>query len=282
MHRGLDAEVALTAVTDFLLDTHVHVTTDDVAAYPRAEAPPFETHDYTNRVEDYLGLMDEAGVACATLVQPFAIYGSDNAYQSDAAASCPARFVGVCGLSPAPDAAERLRHWVQARGMAAVRINTRGEKQGLRDPNVDPLLEEAATLGVPATILMSRRHIETAGELAARHPRATIALDHVGGAKVGLDDSYARLRTLAGSPNIFLKISTEQLTEAGGAEELAALIKAFGAGRIVWGSNYPVTDLGGYAATVQASRDVLSSVAAADREMILGRAALSLWPSLRP
>ena len=266
-------------MTGFVVDTHIHLSTDDFTRYPRAEKPPFETADYLNPVELYLGLMSDAGVASATIVQPFGLYGSDNSYHADAAQAHPYRLRAVCGLSPSPSAAEDLRYWVGERGMSGLRVNTRGEKAGLQDHNVPAMLEQAQALGVPVTIMMSHRHIDNAYSLARRFPRLCIALDHLGGAKPAVEGSFERLALLAEAGNIYLKVSTRQILEPGGVEQISALVDDFG-DRIVWGSNYPITDHGGYAATVDASRQALSALRPARRDSILGGAALKLWPEL--
>jgi predicted TIM-barrel fold metal-dependent hydrolase len=271
----MDAEGRPALMADLVVDTHIHLASDDEARYPRAEAEA-----YTNTAETYLKLMDEAGVTHATVVQPFGLYASDNSYQADSASAHPDRLRAICGLSPSPGAAAQVRYWVGERGMAGVRVNTRGEKLGLLDPSVTPLLEEAAALGVPVTIMMSRRHIENAHELARRHPTLNIALDHLGGAKPGLDNSFERLAALAAAPNIFLKLSTGRLQEPGARAHLRGLIDAFGAERIMWGSNYPVTSLDGYANTVRFALDALAFLSSAEQVAILGRSAVGLWPSL--
>src|SRR5581483_2418984 len=99
------------------IDTHVHLAAADLQKYPHATERPFETESYVNPAERLLGLMDEARVDGAIIVQPFGIYGFDNTYHADAAAAHPDRFVGVCGLSAAqPDAPALLRHLVRERG----------------------------------------------------------------------------------------------------------------------------------------------------------------------
>lgn len=269
-------------MTDILIDTHVHVAIEDCEKYPRAEAPPFETPDYVNPAESFLRRMDEAGVTYATIVQPFGLYGSDNSYHADSAAAHPGRLRAVCGLSPSPTAPDDLRRWVKARGMSALRLNTRGEKGGLLNPHVAPMLEEASALRVPVTIMMSHRHIESARKLAEQFPRVPLALDHLGGAKPEVEDSFTRLEELAATDNIHLKVSTNQIIAPGGVERISRLLRVFGANRIMWGTNYPVTDLGGYSETVRAAIHALVGLAPAERAGLMGRAALGLWPDLKP
>ena len=264
---------------DYVLDTHIHLSADPGdRKYPRAEKPPFETSDYVNTAETHLKAMDEAGVTHATIVQPFGLYGSDNSYHADSALAHPDRLRAICGLSPSPEAVEQVRRWVKERGMSGLRINTRGEKAGLNDPAVDSLAEEATALGVPVNIMMSRRHIENAHALAKRHPKLTLALDHMGGAQPNADDSFKRLESLAEAANIILKLTTNQITAEDAGQNVARIVEVFGADRIMWGTNYPITNHGGYAATVQMARDFLSFLNSEQQAAILGGTAFRVYP----
>src|SRR5207302_1841868 len=63
--------------------------------------------------EQMLAAMDKAGVAKAAIVQASTCYGHDNSYVADAVAAHPDRFTGVFSVDVlAPDAPERMRHWV--------------------------------------------------------------------------------------------------------------------------------------------------------------------------
>ena len=66
-----------------MIDTHVHLVSEDSGRYPRCADPPLRTAGYTWTVEQFLVAMNEAGVTKATVVQPFGVYGLDNSYQAD-------------------------------------------------------------------------------------------------------------------------------------------------------------------------------------------------------
>jgi predicted TIM-barrel fold metal-dependent hydrolase len=265
------------------IDTHVHLASDDLRKYPWAEVRPFATDTYENTAERLLGLMDEAGVEGALVVQPFGVYGYDNAYHADAAAAHPDRFVGVCGLSAAlPDAPALLRHLVRERGMGGLRVTSRGDEVGFDDPRFLELMAEAERLAIPVCVLTSLKRLPSVHALARRYPGLTIALDHLGGQLADPDEVVEGLRELAAAPNIFLKFSTPLLT-AGPPHEtlLPRLIERFGAERLMWGTNYPVTDEGGYASMVEFAREALSSLPETDQYALLSGTALRLWPQLQ-
>jgi len=79
-----------------IVDTHVHVFTDDRVKYPqirdtaRAGSIPSitqigQTEWPLTRIEDLIAQFDEAGVDKATLVQAYFVYEYDNRYTIDAA-----------------------------------------------------------------------------------------------------------------------------------------------------------------------------------------------------
>ncbi len=102
--------------------------------------------------------------------------------------------------------------------------------------------------------LVTSRHLGSLAVFARRHPDLTIIIDH--GAKPdiaggGLDPWRAAVSTLAGLPNVWCKLSG-LVTEAGEdrsdralAPYVDHLIAAFGAGRLIWGSDWPVLNLAG-------------------------------------
>ncbi|MGH9016030.1 MAG: amidohydrolase family protein [Acidimicrobiia bacterium] len=89
-----------------LVDTHVHVISDDASRYPLqpARLPGAWYREAPVTVEELLALMDDAGVDRAVLVQPMGAYSYDNSYAADAAASHPDRLTSParsrCGSGP--------------------------------------------------------------------------------------------------------------------------------------------------------------------------------------
>ena len=54
-----------------------------------------------------------------------------------------------------------------------------------------------------------------------------------------------------------------------------------GAGRLLWGSNYPVSQEGSYADMAELGRRALPFLSATERDAFLAGTALSLWPRLQ-
>jgi L-fuconolactonase len=97
--------------TEMIVDTHVHVFTDDRKRYPQNADNPHGAALPTIKdigqspwplttAEILIKQMDEAGVDKATLVQAYFLYEYDNSYTIACANAYPDRFVSICCLDP--------------------------------------------------------------------------------------------------------------------------------------------------------------------------------------
>ncbi len=267
-----------------IIDTHSHLGSDDLVAFPRSDATPIHTGDYVNTAENFLPLMDEAGVDGALAVQAFGLYGFDNSYHAVSAQRFPDRFVGVCGLSAdLPDAPGLLRHWITDQGMAGVRLSYWGPGPGVDPENADLLavVGEADRLGVPVLFLTTRKNLAAIRTLARRFDGLQVAVDHLG---VGLGEPErveADVMALADTPNLFLKFSTPILAaDEPHASFFKRIVERVGVDRLMWGSDFPHTNIDGYANMVDIARRALSFLNAGEREAVFSGTALRLWPQL--
>jgi predicted TIM-barrel fold metal-dependent hydrolase len=120
-----------------------------------------------------------------------------------------------------------------------------------------------------------------------RFPQVTVALDHCGFPDVSGGPPYVEavdLFELATLPNVCLKVSCHLLEQAeatGDPRDLVdQLAAAFGADRLLWGSDYPQTHDRPYTALVEMGRAACSRLSPADQRGFLGENALRLWPRL--
>ena len=276
-----------------IVDTHVHVISDDLETYPlvpgRRRLGWVDEARFT--VEQVLALMDEAGVDRSLLVQPLTAYGYDNRYTALSARRYPDRFVSVPIVDMEADgAAETLRSLNQNEGMTGVRLFGRaGGGDWLDNPKTFPVWELAEELDFPIAVLLG---IERAPKLAAmleRFPGVTVALDHLG--SVTFDDgppyeTAAPIFDLAKFPNLRLKFSpTNEQSAARGPGDikdvLQRIVDRFGVDRLMWGSNFSATYEPPYAELVAMGRESLSFLTAEERAKIMGGNALEVWPALR-
>ncbi|NQZ99282.1 MAG: amidohydrolase [Myxococcales bacterium] len=276
-----------------IVDTHVHVVSDDHARYPlRPGGLPGAWYlEAPCTVEEFLALMDASGVDRAVLVQGVGAYTFDNAYTADSARRYPGRFGGVCCVDPnGDDPPGELSRWVRERGIGGVRLFAIGGPGGaepwLSSDIAEPLWRRASALDavVVATILASQ--IEELRAALLRYPDTRVSLDHCGfpplasAAFAGAEP----LLELARLPNLYLKVTTTVLdaaAEHGDPRDFVELLVArFGANRIQWGSDFSQTHDRPYAELVDLARHAFSRLGDGDRDLCLGGTALRLWPQL--
>lgn len=277
-----------------IVDTHVHIISSDEERYPLRPAAGFRMRGLRSwhrempvSAEQLLEAMDGAGVDRAIVVQPFSAYGFDNSYHADGAARYPERLASICTVDPlAGDAAQRLRFWVKERGMQGLRLTTNSDSARLDDPGADALWREAATLAIPICVLTTPDHWGEVQVQAERFSSVPILLDHVGGSGGAESEEQIRaLVALASLTNLSLKISTVNLApqaarDEAGLQRWRRIVTAFGAERLLWGSNYPVSQEGSYADMVNLGRTSLPFLSVGERDQMLAGNALRFWTGL--
>jgi predicted TIM-barrel fold metal-dependent hydrolase len=285
-----------------IVDTHVHVVSDDRKQYPQvsdgahgANAPSVrdigqpEWPPLTG--ESLVKMMDECGIDRALLVQTYFTYHFDNSYMIDCARRWPDRFLSVCVIDQlAPDASDALSDLVENHGVRGLRMMGARGPGALKDPRSFPLWERAEQLGIPICIGARIEELADVKVPLERFTTVPVALEHVWGTKLG-DPPYDRLMTLwemAQFPNVRLKTApnnSHAAREGKGSprEFFGKLVDRFGAKRIMWGSNYPAHwhHYGDLKERLAIMKEDFAFLSEEDRNWIFGEAALSLWPALR-
>jgi predicted TIM-barrel fold metal-dependent hydrolase len=136
-----------------IVDTHVHVISDDQQKYPRRANPPEWATDTSG--EMLLSLNREAGIDKTVLVQGYGPYEYDNSYAADCARIHPDSFTCVVIVDQRQhDAPERLNYWVKERGARGLRLVTTTEPETfLDDSQTFSIWQRAASLGIPVCIM---------------------------------------------------------------------------------------------------------------------------------
>jgi L-fuconolactonase len=274
-----------------IVDTHVHVVTDDRSRYPQRDKPPAWP---PTTGEMLLKMMDTAGIDKAVLVQTYFTYGYDNSYMTDIATARPDRFTSVCVLDPLdPKAPDELEMLVTKRGVRGIRLmNDRAHNViSLDDPKTFPLWERIATLGIPVTVAALIDDVARTAVPAAHFPGVKIAVDHIWGLKVGDGPAFDPIRPvldLARHPNVYVKIAANNsfaVRQGNGTTRdfYGLIVKTFGANRVMWGSNYPAhaQAYGSLDERTKLAQADLSFLSEEDRGCLLSGTALTLWPELR-
>jgi predicted TIM-barrel fold metal-dependent hydrolase len=271
------------------IDTQVHVVSHNQARYPLN--PPamdvprwFELHGRT--VEELIAEMDAVGMDKAVLVQGFSAYQYDNRYTADSAFSHPDRFACACIVDIKVNPLERVRYWVGERRARAIRffLQLDADADWLCSHAGDAVLAELQRHGAVAQAALVAAQLPALQRAAGRHPELSFLLDHCGFADFSGGPEYPNasgLFALAASPNVHVKISNHvwHLAAAAGAQPRAvtsALVKAFGATRVMWASDLTVHDQP-YADLIAEAEAACADLTEAERALVLGDAAGALW-----
>ncbi len=240
-----------------LIDTHTHFydpTRPEGVPWPGKGTPLYR------RVlpPDWLAQAEPAGIT-QTVVVEASPWVEDNQWLLDVARdqSC---LIGVVGRLPIGEAGctrliDRFAADPKFRG---VRVGGQAVVAGLGSAAFMRDIERLAFHGL-APDINGGPALEAADRLAARLPEMRVILEHMAGARIAgaaPDPAWAEGLARAGErPNVWLKVSNlvESAAHAAGLERapvdpdvyrpwLDAAWKAFGPGRLIFGSNWPVCE----------------------------------------
>lgn len=279
-----------------VIDVHCHVVSPDRVRYPLAPLGGKQSDWSSERPttpEQLIAAMDEAGVAKAAVVQASTAYGHDSSYLAASIAQFPERFTGVFSVDPlAPDALAQMDKWM-GMGMTGMRVFTTGstmpgQQTWLDDERAYPVWEKAGRERLPIAVQMTAEGIPLLLKIVARFPETLFLLDHLARPVITDGPPYAKaasLFDLAKHPSIYLKLTSRtvehcQSGQATPATFMPKLVAAFGARRIMWGSNFPAHH-GSLASILADTLRVLDVLNEADRAMILAGTAEAIYPTLK-
>src|ERR1700689_818937 len=232
------------------IDIHPHVIRTDTVRYPNAPVGGHKSDWSRERpvsLEAMIVAMDGAGVQKAAIVQASTCYGHDNSYVADAVAAHPNRFTGVFSVDVlAADAPQRMRYWLD-RGLTGMRLFTFGSTMSeqaswLDDPKSYPAWTYAAERGLSICMQMSAAAIPQLMLMIERFPKVNVILDHAARPSLADGPPYAAAASLFGLaryPNVYLKLTARNFTEAGKGKAtpetfFPKLVAEFGAERLAW------------------------------------------------
>ena len=135
--------------------------------------------------------------------------------------------------------------------------------------------------GLTYDLLLFPQHLAVAKKIVAQFPKLTFVLDHMakpGIAKKSIEPWAADLNRLARLPNVSCKLSgmvTEARWQGWQPEDftpyLDIVLEAFGAERLMIGSDWPVCTLSGdYRSTMMIVIEYVNRLSAGEREAVLG------------
>jgi L-fuconolactonase len=237
-------------------------------------------------------LLDRNGIDAVVLVQG-ACLDSDTDYLFEEAERHP--WIGAVTawvqLDDPPSARERLAELGRQRKLRAVRHLIHEEP----DPHwlmQEPVLESRALLEEAGILLelpvVYPRHFEDVVELAAQFPQLVLVIDHLGKPPLEngrLADWKRKLRRCAEPPNVYAKLSglntalsRNDWTAKDFVSAARVAAEAFGPGRLMCGSDWPVALLNGdYDRVWQMTRELVAAVAPEHEQALLGGTAARVY-----
>ena len=233
--------------------------------------------------QELLAAMDVAGVHRTILVPP-SFEKDRNDYVIEAVQRHPDRFA-IMGRVPLQGGGGRklLAGWKSQPGMLGVRLTFHrdADRPWITDGTADWFWGEAEENRIPVMVHAPER-LPAVAEIAARHPKLRIIVDHMGFARETMDDKgmagAERMIALARYPNVYVKVSalpcfsTAPYPFANLREPLRRVIAEFGPQRSFWGSDITrVPPTCSYRQVVTHFTEELDFLSPGDLEWIMGR-----------
>jgi L-fuconolactonase len=294
---GLIGSAAAAETKELIIDTHMHVWSDDPVRFPFAHPydPKYVPPKIPASVELVVKEMDEKGVRYCVLVQTIN-HGWDNRYLIKCLKAHPKRFRGQGLIDPTdPDVATKLGELMKVPGMTGVRFSPiyyKGKDDWINEKSKDALWRKAEETGAVFNFFIASEQLPKLEDRVKRFGKVKVVIDHL--ARVDLEGKDVegetnKLLALAKYPNVYVKVSELMILSPSKKfpyRDTYALVRkvydAFGPDRLLWGTGFPG------ATRAQADRPSLDDelalirkeipfFTAKDRVKILGENAAKLW-----
>ncbi len=287
-----------------IIDAHHHVWDLAVRDQPWISGPAMTAIRRSFTVDDLRPHAAAAGVGATVLVQTVDVTAETP--EMLALADRGPLVAGVVGwtdlTSPAiADALGRLAAGPGGGRLVGIRhqVQSEPDPDWLRRPDVIRGLRAVAAAGLCYDLVVRPHQLPAAVHAAAAVPGLTLVLDHAGKPPIGGDLTgwTAALRDLAALPNTVCKLSglvTETVPEmvpgttsdytvrAAFAAVADVVLSAFGADRVMFGSDWPVCLLASdYAGVVALARSLTAGLSTAERAAVFGATAARAY-QLKP
>jgi L-fuconolactonase len=264
-----------------VVDAHVHVW--DLAAQDHAWIPPGSPIRRNFGLDELRASLAGTPVDSVVLVQVINDAEETAAFLRQARAD--ALVAGVVGWLDLgrPDAAEALTALASDGALVGIRHQALAEADPsgwLRSAGVQRGLGALDALGLPFDLMIRPEHFAAALESVRAHPSLLFVLDHLGKAPIAageLEPWATGLRTLAAEPNVRCKLSgvhtiaPPDWAPSDIAPFVDVALEAFGADRLVFGSDWPVSlQAATYQQVVGFAVDSCASLSPTERAGVLG------------
>jgi len=224
-----------------IIDAQVHLWRKGKANPPHQPAPYL--------VEDAIRDMEPAGVDGAILHPPTSWDADSNEQAVEAAVQYPRRFA-ILGYPPLdrPESPALIAALKQRPGMVGARLyfNQPHNRSWPTDGTLDWLWPAAEAAQLPLALLAGD-WLPALGEIAARHPRLKLAVDHMGALRGAKGEAafphMKELTALARYPNVAVKLTggpyyaDDAYPFKSLHKHYRAMYDAFGPRRLFWGTD---------------------------------------------
>lgn len=271
-----------------VVDAHVHVW--DLARRDQGWVPAGSPIRRTFTLDDLHRAVDGTAVESVVLVQVINDADETGDFLDHARADpLVAGVVGWIDLGR-PDIAEALPALAEDKALVGVRHQALAEADPagwLRSDGVQRGLAVLEDLGLPFDLMFRPEHFPAVLDTVRAHPSVRFVLDHLGKAPIasGRTEPWATgLRSLAGEDNVCCKasglhtIAPPDWTYDDIAPFLEIALDAFGPGRLVFGSDWPVSlQSAEYAQVLEVVTRACAQLSEAERGAVLGGTARTLY-----
>ncbi|MES2093560.1 MAG: amidohydrolase family protein [Actinomycetota bacterium] len=273
-----------------MIDTHQHLWKPSERRYEWLESagPPLDA-DFGP--EDVAADVAAAGITATVLVQAADTY-DDTFYMLSVANRTPVvrgvvAWVPLDRTDEAQAALDLYAGTPVVRGIRVLNHNYPDPRWMLRDDvarTIDLLVPRGLALDVVSVV---PEHLEMIGELASRHPELTIVIDHLAKPDIAArawEPWATLLAEAAAHANVSVKISGLNTASAADwtwrdwSPYVDHAVGLFGSGRVMLGSDWPVSTLAGdFVGVWRAQREVIAHLTVEQQDDILYRTALRAY-----
>lgn len=275
-----------------VVDAHHHLWDPALADYP------WLTDDLAAirrrfDVSDLLPLLEAAGVEATVLVQTRSSTAESREFLATARAT--PRIAGVVAwtdlTSPAvEDDLAALREAAGGERLVGIRhqVHDEPDPDWLLRPDVRHGLEAVDAAGLVYDLLVRSRELPAAFETARAMPGLRFVIDHLAKPSVrerAMSPWSERLGLFSALPNVACKLSglvTEADWATWSTDDLRPYVdralEIFGPGRLLFGSDWPVSLLAApYVRVIESARDLVGGMSEAERAAVMGGTAIEVY-----
>lgn len=280
---------AMNADDEQFIDAHVHVFPAETSRYPLrpgARRDQLPLPSFTP--EALLAQAQPCGVRRFVLIQ-YSLFGVDNSYILNVREQQPKVFA-VVGAIDAHDKPQDAIRALARRGVRGLRLTGTGADpdRWLHDESLSAVWRMAGDEGLAICLLTVPAFFPALDVLCRKFPHTRVVLDHC--ARIGADGQFnpTQLDSLCGLANhqqvrvkasAFYSLGKKEAPYLDLAPLIRRLLEAFGADRLMWGSDAPFQILGKhtYRDSVELLRTRLDFLTADDRRRLLRTTAESTF-----